>query len=227
MSDDVPSTAELAQVAVFPLPNLVLFPGTRLSLHLFEPRYRQMMADCLREPQPLLAVAQLKPGWQADYYGRPALYEVAGVGRVVRHALRNDGTYDIELLGLGRVRLRELPAEQSYRRAAATLLEERSPEQGLPRSELAALLGQAAQVVQLAARANPGTKVELLASSRDAPERLLDKLADQFVSDPEQRQALLETLDTAERLDQLKQAISGLHVALLSADPGSGPRTLH
>ena len=36
---------QLASVAVFPLPRLVLFPGSRLPLHVFEPRYRAMMAD--------------------------------------------------------------------------------------------------------------------------------------------------------------------------------------
>lgn len=224
---EAPSATELAQVAVFPLPNLVLFPGTRLSLHLFEPRYREMIADCLREPKPLLAVAQLKPGWQADYYGRPPWYEVAGVGRVVRHVARPDGTYDIELLGLSRVRLRELPASENYRRAAATLLVERMPAQGLQRVEVATLLTLAAQVAELAARANPGTRVALLASDRDPPERMLDKLADQFVADPEQRQKLLETLDAAERLELLTQSIAALHVVLLSASPGTGPRTLH
>ena len=81
-----------------------------------------MMADCLRQAKPLLALAQLKPGWQADYYGRPPLYEIAGAGRVVRDARRPDGTYDIELVGVARVRLEELPPNQSYRRTAATLL---------------------------------------------------------------------------------------------------------
>jgi uncharacterized protein len=224
---DQPTAAELASMAVFPLPNLVLFPGSQLSLHLFEPRYREMMADCLREPRPLLALAQLKPGWQADYYGRPPLHDVAGAGRVVRQARRADGTYDIELVGVARVRLEELPPNQSYRRAAATLLPDRLPPRGVPRTELTTLLTLAAQVIDLASRANSGARAPLFASERDAPPLLLDKLADQFVADPEARQQLLETFDVGERLDLLKQSIAGLHVALLSADPHNGPRTLH
>ncbi len=224
---DQPTAAELASLAVFPLPNLVLFPGSRLALHLFEPRYRDMIADCLRVPHPLLALAQLKPGWQADYYGRPPLYDVAGAGRVGRHTRRPDGTYDIELVGVARVRLEEQPPNHAYRRAAGIVLADRLPPRGVPRAELATLLTLAAQVVQLAARANPGTRIGLFASDKDAPALMLDKLADQFVADPEARQQLLETLDVAERLDLLKQSIAALHVALLSADPGQGPRTLH
>lgn len=224
---DQPTVSELASLAVFPLPNLVLFPGSKLALHLFEPRYREMMADCLRVPRPLIALAQLKPGWQADYYGRPPIYDVAGVGRVGRQARRPDGTYDIELVGVARVRLEELPPAQSYRRAAATVLADRLPSRGLPRTELATLMSLATQVVQLAARENPGARAELFASERDEAPLLLDKLADQFVADPEARQQLLETLDVSARLDLLKQSIAGLHVALLSADPGQGPRTLH
>src|SRR5256885_1554044 len=103
-------------VPIFPLPKLVLFPGTLLPLHVFEPRYRDMLADTLANERRLIAVAQLKPGWESLYEGRPEIYDVAGVGRIVQHKKNPDGTYDIVLEALARVQLRELdPAGLSYR----------------------------------------------------------------------------------------------------------------
>ena len=111
---------ELASLAVFPLPRVVLFPRARLPLHIFEPRYREMMADIVAGDRQLLAVAQLRPGWQSDYAGQPEIYEVAGVGRIASCKHNDDGTFDIELLGLARVQLHELPmAGRGYRRARA------------------------------------------------------------------------------------------------------------
>jgi Lon protease-like protein len=221
LSDD-----ELSALAVFPLPNLVLFPGTKLALHIFEPRYREMIADCLREGHMVLAVAQLKPGWQAEYENRPPLYEIAGAGRIVMHVKRADGTYDIELAGCARVRLQELAVECSYRRARAVVLDEPAPEGGLSALELTSLLSLATGIVELARQNTQLAGVELLASADDTPARMLDRLAHQFVSDPAARQRLLETRDVAERLHVLKRYMAELRLALV-ADGERGPRTLH
>ena len=61
---------------LFPLPNLVLFPHVVQGLHIFEPRYRQLMADALAADR-LIALVLLKPGWEKDYDGRPAIEAVA------------------------------------------------------------------------------------------------------------------------------------------------------
>ncbi|MBV9497422.1 MAG: LON peptidase substrate-binding domain-containing protein, partial [Acidobacteria bacterium] len=58
---------------LFPLPNLVFFPNTRLPLHIFEPRYREMIADALDSDQ-RFGIVLLRPGWQDDYYGAPAVH---------------------------------------------------------------------------------------------------------------------------------------------------------
>jgi len=229
MNDEL-SARELASLPVFPLPNVVLFPGTTLALHIFEARYREMMADCLREGPMALAMAQLKPGWQADYHGRPPFHAVAGAGRIGKHQMRRDGTYDLELQGLARVRLQELPAAgRSYRRAAASVLLESTPPVELPRGELASLLNLAVQILEIV---QPGQRVQvrLSASLDDEPALLLDKLADQFVADPEVRQRLLETLDLATRLRELKRCLAELHLGLASAtgdEDTTGSRVLH
>jgi uncharacterized protein len=217
---------ELRALPVFPLPNLVLFPGTTLALHVFEPRYREMMTDCLSKGPMAMAVAQLKPGWQSDYHGRPPVYEIAGAGRIVSHLKQRDGTFDIQLEGLARIQLRELPAERTYRRAAGSVLVENMPDAGLPPLEMATLLTLASQIVEIVQRENPGARIQLLASLDDGPARMLDKLADQFVADPEARQRLLETLDLGARLQELKRCIAELHLSL-AAHGESGERTLH
>jgi Lon protease-like protein len=221
LSDD-----ELSAVAVFPLPNLVLFPGTPLALHIFEPRYRDMLRDCLQEGRMLLAIAQLEPGWQSAYDGRPPLYQVAGVGRIVAQRKQPDGTYDIELEGVARVRLHELAAERSYRRARASVLIETAPDAGLPAVARASLWSLATGIAALARRDPRFEGMELLAAADDDDSLLLDRLAHQFVSDPAARQRLLETLDVSARLQALERHMAELQLAL-AGEQDPGPRTLH
>jgi Lon protease-like protein len=213
------------QVPVFPLPKLVLFPGTFLPLHIFEPRYRDMLADTLVGEQRLIAVAQLKPGWESAYDGRPPVYEVAGVGRIAQHRKNADGTYDIVLEALARVQLNELaPEGLTYRRARASVLREREPDGGVKSSEISALLSLATRVATLVKRALPGFAMQ--ADHDDSPALLSDRIADQFVLDPGARQDLLETLDVSQRIRELTVQLAQLHLALTSGEDSGSP-TLH
>src|SRR3954465_15434645 len=56
-------------IPIFPLPNVVLFPNVFLPLHIFEPRYREMVADALATDR-LIGMVLLRPGWGRDYVGR-------------------------------------------------------------------------------------------------------------------------------------------------------------
>ena len=104
------------KVRLFPLPNLVLFPHVMQPLHIFEPRYRDLLEDALAGDR-LIAMALLTPGWEKDYEGRPALYPMACLGRITTHYRLADGTYNVLLLGLQRVRLvRELKPARSFPR---------------------------------------------------------------------------------------------------------------
>ena len=112
---------------LFPLPNLVLFPHVMQPLHVFEPRYRDLLEDALSDDR-LIAMATLSPGWESDYEGRPALYPIACLGRITTYHRLEDGTYNVLLLGLRRVRLlRELRPTGSFREAEVELCEEYSP----------------------------------------------------------------------------------------------------
>jgi Lon protease-like protein len=118
MSDDGSIPADFSGIArLFPLPNLVLFPAVIQGLHIFEPRYRQMTADALASDQ-LIAMALLRPGWDADYAGRPAIHPVACLGKVIVHDQLEDGRYNLQLRGLGRVRMiEEIDSPKLYRSA--------------------------------------------------------------------------------------------------------------
>src|SRR5271166_6273395 len=107
MSDDLSDLGDFGGTArLFPLPNLVLFPQAVQPLHIFEPRYRQMTADALNADR-LVALVLLAPGWEADYAGRPALHQVACLGRIVADHRLEDGRFNILLRGLSRIRLGE------------------------------------------------------------------------------------------------------------------------
>jgi Lon protease-like protein len=212
------------RVAVFPLPKLVMFPGTLLPLHIFEPRYRDMLRDCLETDDKLLAVAQLRPGWESEYNGNPAIYEVGGVGAIEEHRHNPDGTYDVVVRAFARVRLEELPHEPlRYRSANATVLPERTPDP-LNDDELAAVVSLASNITSIVRRALPGFALQT--TSEDGPGLLSDRIADQFVLDPLARQDLLETLDIGARLRTLTTHLAQLHMALCSTG-GSGSQTLH
>lgn len=112
---------------LFPLPNLVLFPGVVQGLHIFEPRYRQMTADALAGDR-LIALVALKPGWEENYEGRPAIELVACLGRIGWWERLIDGRYNLRLRGLVRIRiLAELPTDRLYRVARVELIRETTP----------------------------------------------------------------------------------------------------
>jgi uncharacterized protein len=123
MSDDQAALTNFSGKArLFPLPNLVMFPHVVQPLHVFEPRYRSMTADALTGDK-LIALVLLKPGWEEDYEGRPAVHEVACLGRVIADQKLEDGRYNLLLRGLVRVRLvRELDTAALFRSAKVEVL---------------------------------------------------------------------------------------------------------
>ena len=91
---------------IFPLPNVVLFPNVFLPLHIFEPRYREMVADALKSDR-LIGMVLLRPGWQGDYEGRPAVYPIGCSGVITHVDQLADGRYNIVLRGVQRFRILE------------------------------------------------------------------------------------------------------------------------
>ena len=108
---------------IFPLPNVVLFPHVFLPLHIFEPRYRAMVADAL-EGDRIIGMSLLKPGWEDDYEGRPAVYPVGCAGLITHAERMPDGRFNIVLRGLEKFRVLGEDTSKPYRLAHVEPLDE-------------------------------------------------------------------------------------------------------
>jgi Lon protease-like protein len=101
---------------LFPLPNIVFFPHTRLPLHVFEPRYRQMVQDAM-ESEERFGIVLLRPGWETDYFGAPPVYDCGTVGTIEQAVPLEDGRYNIVVRGDIRFRIVEEVSRVPYRTA--------------------------------------------------------------------------------------------------------------
>lgn len=107
-------------IPIFPLPNVVLFPDTYLPLHIFEPRYREMVADASREGS-CIGMALFKQGWESQYYGNPPIFPLGCVGRMTHIEPLQDGRSNLILQGLSRYTIQEEYFDARYRKAKITL----------------------------------------------------------------------------------------------------------
>lgn len=107
-------------IPIFPLPNVVLFPDTYLPLHIFEPRYREMVADASREGS-CIGMALFKQGWENQYYGNPPIFSLGCVGRMTHIEPLQDGRSNLILQGLSRYTIEEEYFDARYRKAKITL----------------------------------------------------------------------------------------------------------
>jgi Lon protease-like protein len=194
--DEIPGSVlgALGDLPVFPLPGAVLFPRALLPLHIFEPRYRAMLAFVLGSHRAMV-LAQIEDEGDRDAQGRPRFARVGGLGVVVEHRPLPDGRAHILLQGLARVALEERQSDDPFRRVRATVLQDaRTP---VPDADRAALLGAATTfAASLEPRADLG-----LAFPPDATAGVLaDLCAQHLLFDPKARQALLEERDPAARV---------------------------
>jgi len=103
---------------IFPLPNVWLFPGAIMPLNIFEPRYVQMIEDCLDGPGRFV-LGTILGGHEGESMGAPPFGDMAGFGEIGRHDRQDDGRYHIVLVGLGRVRVEEVESDRLYRKVRA------------------------------------------------------------------------------------------------------------
>ena len=189
-------------VRLFPLPHLVLFPHVIQPLHIFEPRYRQMTTDALAGDR-LISIVLLKPGWEAEYEGQPALHPIGCLSKIVADQRLDDGRFNLLVRGLRRVRLlHEEPTDRDYRTARVELLK-----------DIGTLEGEAAAVL----RAQLGEEVPRWLPPDETIREQFRKLRDSDLSagalcdvfgfalplDPALKQQLLEELNVVERARRL------------------------
>jgi uncharacterized protein len=203
---------DFAELSIFPLPNVTLFPGALLPLHVFEPRYRELVREVLAGRR-ILGVARLQPGFEQDYEGRPPVFDVCGVGVIEDCSEREDGRFDLTVRGLSRARiLEELPPARAFRRVRAERVREPVVETALS----AAWQLKLASLWQRLSPHLPEQVRDLKALTRGADDAsaYADRLAAAMVADPEASQQLLTEADPAERLRLLTARVQELVDAL-------------
>jgi len=189
---------------VFPLPNVVLFPGMFLPLHIFEPRYRQMTRAAL-EGERLIAMALLRPGGEKDGPGAPSYREVLGLGRIVEDARLEDGRFNLVLQGQVRVRATQETQREPYRIAQVEVLDE-LPAAGAgydrKRRLLLAFYSQVMKEITQGSASAPPSDVPL--------GMVCDLLASLIAFEASVKQELLEELRVAARCDRLLRLLEQL-----------------
>lgn len=173
-------------IPIFPLPNVVLFPNVFLPLHIFEERYRVMVADALRGDR-IIGMVLLRPDYQADYDGRPPIYPIGCAG-VISHAEQlEDGRYNIVLRGIEKFHVTSEEHERAYRVAQVTAMAE-SPSA----ADREQLRKDRLRIEALMAAAIERTGADPRFPPAVPDEDLVNALAQYLEFEPIERQALLE-----------------------------------
>jgi uncharacterized protein len=210
----MPSVAgqhRLAAVPLFPLPNVVLFPRAVLPLHIFEQRYREMVADAL-EGDRLIAMALLRPGWEKHYYARPEIEPIVCVGTILTHELLPDGKYNLLLQGTQRARIVCEHGQRAYRVADLVTLEE-TP---IAESDLASHRQQLVEIFSDAkfAVTSAGRQFLQILMSPLPTSDVADLLAFNLLEDVGLKQSLLADPDIRRRVARVIEAMHAVRSAL-------------
>lgn len=212
--------AALPRLRIFPLPSSVLIPGGHLPLHIFEPRYRRMIADVLAADR-VLGVALLAPGWESAYQGRPEVHSCIGVGYVQADERLADGRYNILVHGVARARiLEEIDTSEPYRIVRAEAIQ---PVDDVAEWSAAIAAGRSLrQLVIDLAGVLPDNVASPLADAcvREAdPGRLADLVGAAVLVDHRIRQEFLEEPRVQRRLEMVSETVAQV---LLEVSRGSG-----
>jgi Lon protease-like protein len=185
---------------LFPLPNVVLFPNVFLPLHIFEPRYRQMVADAL-EGDRMIGMVLLRPGWDRDYEGRPPIYPIGCSGVITHVERQSDGRYNIVLRGVERFKILEEDFSRSYRRANVMPI----PEDPLTAPDRDAIRHYRSKLEALLAPAVEKSVARMPAAMSD--EDLVNALAQYLDLEALEKQALLEQRCLRARAESLVELL--------------------
>ncbi len=188
-------------VPVMPLSGVLLFPNALLPLHIFESRFRQMLAHALGDGR-MMCVALVRPerqSWQTS----DDFFEISTVGLIRACVGRSDGTSDLILQGIRRVRFSDFEQEAPFPIARIKPLKTHT-------SLTVETDALAAKVLEFYARLKTSgrdlpEKIDRYLNEMSDPEMLADLVAATFISEPARRQKLLEELDLNQRLRLLIQ----------------------
>ena len=197
-----------AVIPIFPLEDATLFPNASYPLHIFEPRYRAMIADALKGNR-IIGMVTLQPGHEAEYEGRPPIFAIGCAGLITEYEELPDGRFNIVLGGLVKFRVTSEDNSRPYRLAAVQAVPE-----PLDEKKAAALTKERQRLDQLIEALSDTLGIGQIPPG-EPDEQLVDELS-QFLPMPRgQRQRLLE------REDPLSRAVIvvGLLESLLKSMP--------
>jgi uncharacterized protein len=206
-------------LAIFPLEGALLLPHGQLPLHIFEPRYRNMIEDALGNER-MLGMIQPRSSYPPPIPDWADIFETGCAGRIVSFAETEDGRFLVTLKGICRFRIvEELPAEQGFRRVVPDFALfrgdlEPASEEGIDRARLL-----------LAARTFLTIKsieCDWQAAEQASVQALVTSLAMSCPFEPQEKQALLESNDLAARCALLISLFE--MTTLASESPAGGTR---
>ncbi len=210
MADDKP-----LRIPVFPLAGALLFPRAQLPLHIFEPRYRDMVRDALAGDR---LIGMIQPRGAGE---PPPLFEIGCLGRIAGAEEMEDGRFNIVLEGVGRFRVvREAKVDTLYRQVDAERggFDDSAEPEPLGLAQRAELEREARRYADAL-----GYSVDWEAVTRLDDEMLVNAIAQVAPLDTGSKQALLEAPDLAERCDLLVQFVQFQQMVPGGAE---GPETL-
>jgi Lon protease-like protein len=182
------------RLSIFPLPGAILFPGLQLPLHIFEPRYRELVGSALAKDR---LIGMIQP--QQSREGAP-LYDVGCVGKIGDVEAMEDGRYNIVLDGEARFRvIRELEVSTPFRQVEVELIDDPEDEV-LSSAERGNFEFEARRFAQI-----QGYSVDWESVERLDDETLINGVAQIAPFDTASKQALLESPDLSQRCELLIQ----------------------
>lgn len=214
--------AAAGAMKLFPLPGVVVLPGTGTPFHVFEPRYRALFADALAGDR-VLCVGTLQRDGDAQE-DRAAVHPVAGAGVIEEAQQLPDGRYHVVFRCLARVSLvRELANGKPYREFEVQPIEDRYPEAGPEALEVEAeaLRQLTLDLAQVLPEESGASRLAQVAARTRDPSALADLVAAAVASEPPARLAVLSSADVGRRMERVVQEISSV---ILVLSRGRSPR---
>ncbi len=182
-----------------------------MPLHIFEPRYRKMVADA-REGHQLIGMVLLQPGWEPRYYGRPPVFPIGCAGRIEQYEALPDGKFNIVLRGVARFDILEEHPGEPYRVAKIAARPE-------PAHDAATLESVRADLISAIERASEQEAIVLHGGL--PPETFINALCQSLELVPLEKQSLLDC-DTL--LDRGRRLIEILEFKRLERRSTSSPK---
>ncbi len=225
MSDETAIQVNFGRpMPVFALDQVTLLPQQVLPLHIFEPRYRQMVTDALDGSGQIAMAVFDGRDWKQQYHGRPPIRPAVCIGHIAQHEKLADGRYNIMLRGVCRARVIKELAPRDARLYREAMLEPI----GLEQDETPTLKALRISIERdldagpLARLADGAALLEYIRDDDIPTAALLELISFTLVKDREKRYRLLEEGDADARAEMVRREIAEIERVIRLAVPQTG-----